>query len=239
LTDGSVRVISRNESAEDAPDNLRHLTAISHNGGETWSEPERLEELITPRCHGSVARLDEKTLAFSAPASPFRQNVHPYGRYNLTLRLSHDDGASWSTGRTLWPHPGSYSDLAVLTDGSIACVYEPGEKGSTHYWDELHFARSDKLYLIYTRKGADNDHVFRNRAPIFIAQVDPDKLHLLRATERILMPETGLDLGGGYAPVDVNENETWVISTEMGFPEDRKDENNRILLAKILWNRSH
>jgi len=27
-------VMSRNESSEDAPDNLRHLTAISHDGGE-------------------------------------------------------------------------------------------------------------------------------------------------------------------------------------------------------------
>jgi hypothetical protein len=51
------------------------------------------------------------------------------------------------------------------------------------------------------------------------------------------MPETGVDLTGGFAPVDVNENETWVISSEMAFPEARKDENNRVLLAKILWNK--
>ncbi len=50
------------------------------------------------------------------------------------------------------------------------------------------------------------------------------------------MPETGLDLTGGFAPVDVGANETWVISSEMAFPEARKDENNRVLLAKILWN---
>lgn len=141
LSDGSVRVISRNESAEDAPDNLRHLTSISTDGGMTWSAPQRLEELITPRCHGSVERLDAETLLFCSPASPFRQEEHPYGRYNLTVRLSRDDGASWSTGRTLWPHPGSYSDIAVLDDGSIGIVYERADKGSTHYWDELHFAR--------------------------------------------------------------------------------------------------
>lgn len=93
----------------------------------------------------------------------------------------------------------------------------------------------DKLYLIYSRKGANNDHVFRNRAPIFIAEVDPEKLRVVRTTERILMPETGVDLTGGFAPVDVNENETWVISSEMAFPETRKDENNRVLLAKIMW----
>jgi len=141
LKDGSVRVISRNESAEDAPDNLRHLTSLSNDGGVTWSEPQRLEELITPRCHGAVERYDDKTLLFSSPASPIRQEEHPYGRYNLTIRVSQDEGASWSTGRTIWPHPGSYSDIAVLDDGSIAMVYERGDKGTVHYWDELHFAR--------------------------------------------------------------------------------------------------
>lgn len=97
----------------------------------------------------------------------------------------------------------------------------------------------DGLYLIYTRKGASNDHVFRNRAPIFIARVDPDKLHVIRATEQVLMPETGVDLGGGFAPVDVNANETWVISSEMAFPKERQDENNHVLLAKILWNKTN
>ncbi|HCN77793.1 MAG TPA: hypothetical protein DIT13_11440 [Verrucomicrobiales bacterium] len=77
LNDGSVRVISRNESAEDAPDNLRHLTSLSQDGGVTWSAPQRLEQLITPRCHGAVERHDAKTLLFSAPASPIRQAEHP------------------------------------------------------------------------------------------------------------------------------------------------------------------
>ena len=36
---------------------------------------------------------------------------------------------------------------------------------------------------------------------------------------------------------DVNENETWVISSEMAFPEARKDENNRVLLARIIWSK--
>ncbi|MEZ5386674.1 MAG: sialidase family protein [Prosthecobacter sp.] len=141
LNDGSVRVISRNESSEDAPDNLRHLTAISKDGGETWSEVRRLEELITPRCHGCVERFDAYTLLFSSPASPFRQKEHPYGRYNLTIRISRDDGETWSAGKTIWPHPGSYSDIVVLNEGTIGYIYERAEKGSDHYWDELHFAR--------------------------------------------------------------------------------------------------
>lgn len=141
LNDGSVRVISRNESSEDSPDNLRHLTAISKDGGVTWENLHRLEELITPRCHGCVERYDAKTLLFSSPASPYRQKEHPYGRYNMTIRLSHDDGETWTAGKTIWPHPGSYSDMVVLDDQTIGYIYERADKGSTHYWDELHFAR--------------------------------------------------------------------------------------------------
>lgn len=147
LNNGDVRVISRNESSEDSPDNLRHLTATSKDGGVTWGDLHRLEELITPRCHGCVERFDAKRLLFSSPASPFRQKEHPYGRYNLTVRVSHDEGESWTAGRTIWPHPGSYSDIVVLDDHTVGCIYERAEKGSDHYWDELHFARFNIEWL--------------------------------------------------------------------------------------------
>ncbi|MEN3941087.1 sialidase family protein [Prosthecobacter sp. SYSU 5D2] len=157
LADGRLMVISRNESSEDSPDNIRHLRAYSRDGGETWGPVERVEELISPRCHGSVERLtlagtqDKNRLLFSSPASPIRQVEHPYGRYNLTVRLSYDEGASWSAGRTIWPHPGSYSDMVVMEDLTVGYIYERAEKGSTHYWDELHFARFNLEWLTFDR----------------------------------------------------------------------------------------
>jgi sialidase-1 len=158
LADGRVMVVSRNETSVDSPDNMRHLTSTSSDAGITWSPITRAEELITPRCHGPIERYtlasttsslasDKNRLLFSSPASPFRQDEHPYGRYNLTVRLSYDEGETWSAGKTIWPHPSSYSDLAILDDGTIGILYERGPKGSTHYWDEVHFARFNLQWL--------------------------------------------------------------------------------------------
>ncbi|HEX4130543.1 MAG TPA: sialidase family protein [Pirellulales bacterium] len=153
LGDGRLMVISRNESSADSPDNLRHLIAISNDGGENWGPVRRAEELITPRCHGCVERFtseggDGKSrLLFSSPACPLRQPEHPYGRYNLTIRLSYDEGTTWTAGKTIWPHPGAYSDIAILPDRTVAYVYERGDEGSTHYWDEVHFARFNLQWL--------------------------------------------------------------------------------------------
>ena len=155
LASGDVLVVARNESAEDAPDNLRHLVAISKDGGETWGSLKRAEELITPRCHGATERFTlasqhgKNRLLFSSPASPFRQPEHPYGRFNLTVRLSYDEVATWTAGKTIWPHPSAYSDLVVLDDLTIGLVYERGDKGSTHFWDEIHFARFNLEWLTY------------------------------------------------------------------------------------------
>lgn len=65
----------------------------------------------------------------------------------------------------------------------------------------------DALFLVYTRRGAGNDHVFRNRAPLFIAQVDPERLVVMRATERLLVPEHAARLGN-FGVTEISEDET-------------------------------
>jgi hypothetical protein len=61
---------------------------------------------------------------------------------------------------------------------------ELGNYNTQQHW----VSHSDGLFLVYTRRGADNDHVFRHRAPLFMARVDPDRLCVIRATERVLVP---------------------------------------------------
>jgi hypothetical protein len=74
-------------------------------------------------------------------------------------------------------------------------VFDDGQD-SGNYNTQQHWITLDgKLYLVYTRRGADNDHVFRHRAPLFIAEFDPVRLCLVRDTEQIAVPNRGARLG--------------------------------------------
>jgi hypothetical protein len=106
-----------------------------------------------------------------------------------------------------------------------------------NYNTQQHWVRHrDALFLVYTRRGLDNDHVFRHRAPLMMAQVDPVELVVRRETERELIPNRGARLGNfGVCPV--TEDETWVIAAEWMQPEGCEDygSDNTIWIARIQW----
>ena len=111
LSDGSVMLNIRNESRH-----KRRAVAISPNGYERWSRPVHDEALIDPVCMGSTLRYDEDTLLFSNAASE-------YGRENLSLRFSFDDGQSWPDSLVIDPGAAGYSDIAAA-GGIIYILYE-------------------------------------------------------------------------------------------------------------------
>ena len=84
------------------------------------------------------------------------------------------------------------------------------------YNTQQHFATiGGRLYLVYTRRGANNDHVFRHRAPLFIAEVSLDgpSPALLRESERIAVPERGARLGN-FGVTHISDAEAWVVACE-------------------------
>lgn len=153
LSDGTVMMNMRNTTPADQPDNSRRLVALSHDGGDTWPTVYRDDALVSTPVHAALRRYtgpdcaSDRLLLFANPASPIRQKDYPYGRYNLTVRWSLDDGSTWSAGRVIYPHPSSYSDLAILPDGTVGLVYERGPKDSSRYWDEIQFARFNLEWL--------------------------------------------------------------------------------------------
>ncbi|WP_438481331.1 sialidase family protein [Oleiharenicola lentus] len=154
LPDGTLMMSMRNANGDDQPDNSRRLVKLSKDGGDTWHGAYRDDALASTTVHAGLRVYDfasspqNKMLLFSNPAAPIRQKEHPYGRYNMTVRWSLDDGKHWTAGRVIYPHTSSYSDMTVLPDGSIGIVYERGAKNSVKYWDEIQFARFNVEWLL-------------------------------------------------------------------------------------------
>jgi len=152
------------------------------------------------------------------------------GRYFLTLRNDSAGYVASSTDGLQFDEPREW----LWDDGTSLGNYNTQTHWVTH---------SDGLFLVYTRKGAHNDHVFRHRAPLFIAQVDPEKLRVIRSTERVLVPERGARLGN-FGVTEVSENETWVTVAEwmqswspnvVMKPDNKYGADNSVYAARIQW----
>ncbi|MCX8139075.1 MAG: sialidase family protein [Thermogemmata sp.] len=134
LSDGTILLNIRTYR----PQHFRRLIARSSDGGKTFSEPVEDPALVDPVCQASLLRLSERgdELLFSNPASTRRQR--------LTVRLSPDGGKTWPHARLLHEGPAAYSCLALLPDGTCACLYEAGTQ---HPYQTLTFARFSRRWL--------------------------------------------------------------------------------------------
>lgn len=114
---GSLLMNIRNQSG----DAKNRLLAFTPDAGQTWSRVVVAADLPDPVCQGSMVDFTpnggRRVLIFSNPASTSR-------RENLTVRVSHDDGASWSAGKLIYAGPAAYSDLVVAADGTLGVLYE-------------------------------------------------------------------------------------------------------------------
>jgi sialidase-1 len=81
--------------------------------------------LIEPICQASLLSVFAKKKG--TPALYFLNPAHEEKRQNLTLRSSLDEGASWAELQVLHEGPGAYSDLTLLGNGKLGCLFEAGE----------------------------------------------------------------------------------------------------------------
>ena len=130
LQDGRLLINMRHAgNSEGVPsiDVSNRAIAYSDNNGQSWSEPIADPQLPDPVCFASIIRYDASTLLFSNCAS-HEQGLTQWSRdrRNLCVRISHDEGETWSEGRSIEPGVAGYSDLCVLDDQTILCLYEDG-----------------------------------------------------------------------------------------------------------------
>ena len=97
--------------------------STSNDGGKSWSPIQADTMLIEPVCEGSlisyVYHRKKRCLIFSNPASKT-------SRSNMTVRISYNNGKTWPFQKVFYSGPSAYSNVTVLPDGNIGCLYEAG-----------------------------------------------------------------------------------------------------------------
>lgn len=127
--DGGVSLFLRNEDPA-----YQQALAHSKDGATKWTKPALQADLYNPICFASTLRLsgapEKSRLLFANPDSRTKtETIRKWGarpRENLTFKLSYDEGKTWPVSKVLEPGRSGYSDLAVLPDGTILCLYERG-----------------------------------------------------------------------------------------------------------------
>lgn len=147
------------------------------------------------------------------------------GRYYLTIRNDENGYVAISEDGLHYSDP-------------IIWHFDNGEEIGTYNTQQHWITHSDGLYLVYTRRGANNDHVVRHRAPLFIAKVDTESLTLVKSSERVVLPNRGATLGN-FSIANINENETWVTAAELMIGQDAEQYGaaGNVFAGKILWNK--
>ena len=121
LSDDRVMLLTRSVSKPN-----RKIVTTSADGATGWARPTFHPDLWEPVCMASIVSHPTAagTLLFSCPR---RVSDKPAGRgkrEQLSIMLSRDDGKTWPVLKLLEEGPSAYSDLTVLPDGSVLCLYE-------------------------------------------------------------------------------------------------------------------
>jgi len=108
------------------------MYTISKDMGQTWQDI--VDETTLPEpgagCQASFIRYTNKNDGYLKNRLLFSNPASTEGRLNMTVRVSYDEGKTWTYSKTLHKGPSAYSCMTVLPDGSIGILYERGEKGT-------------------------------------------------------------------------------------------------------------
>ena len=121
LVDGSWMVNARGNDKK----GVRYIHTSSDEG-KTWTtkaEP----QLTDPGCNASIVRYTAIKDGYTKNRLLFANANSEKGRTNMTVRVSYDEGKTWSDGKTIYKGPSAYSSLTILKNGDIGLFFEKDE----------------------------------------------------------------------------------------------------------------
>jgi sialidase-1 len=120
LVDGTLMINARVNGK-----GLRYVHT-STDEGKTW-ETKSVPELIDPGCNASIIRYTAIEDGYQRNRLLFSNAQSEKGRVNMSVRVSYDEGKTWTDGKTIYEGPSAYSDLTVLKNGDIGLFFEQDE----------------------------------------------------------------------------------------------------------------
>ncbi|NLC50291.1 MAG: exo-alpha-sialidase, partial [Bacteroidales bacterium] len=91
--------------------------------GKTWETKEE-PQLIDPGNNASIIRYTAKEDGYDKNRILFSNAKMTKGRFNMTVRISYDEGNTWSDGKTIYPGSSAYSSMTILANGDIGLFFE-------------------------------------------------------------------------------------------------------------------
>jgi HEAT repeat protein len=143
LTDG--RLLRNDRAVARLVPNRRPIS-YSTDQGFSWGSTRYAPELVESYVQASTIRYEpvdspspyRNILLFSNPA-------HATSRVNMTVKVSLDEGDTWTIAKTIYPGPSAYSCLVRLPDGTIGLLFEGGIDGPYEY---IYFTRFTLDWLL-------------------------------------------------------------------------------------------
>jgi sialidase-1 len=117
LADGSWMVNARVNKG-----GMRYVHT-STDEGKTWiSKPE--PKLVDSGCNAEILRYTAKADGYDKNRIIFSNAKMEKDRMNMTVRISYDEGKTWTEGKTIYAGGSAYSSLTILKNGDIGLFFE-------------------------------------------------------------------------------------------------------------------
>ena len=121
LADGNLMVNCRHNGKG------QRYIHTSNDHGKTWTGYKDMT-LPDPGCNGAILRYTSIKDGYKKNRLLFVNASSVKGRKNLAVRISYDEGKTWSKGKVVDEGASAYSDITICKDGTIGILYEPGYK---------------------------------------------------------------------------------------------------------------
>jgi sialidase-1 len=135
IADGAVMMDARQDGGD------HRWIVVSQNGGQTWSRP-RAGQVVSPvataieRYTSKAAGDDRDRILWTGITGP--------GRKGLVLRVSYDEGQTFTNEHLLYGGYAAYSELTILKDKTVGVLWE---RGVSDGYQHITFTRVNRDFL--------------------------------------------------------------------------------------------